>query len=440
MGVFIQIAQFLFSLSILILLHEAGHFFTAKLFKIRVEKFYLFFDPWFSLFKFKRGETEYGIGWLPLGGYVKISGMIDESMDKEQMKLPPEPWEFRAKPGWQRLIVMVAGVSVNLILGFLIYCALIYTQGTQETPISNLKYGIYCDSLASNAGLRRTDTIIGVGNIKINTLDSIVPSILLDGAKSIEVRRNGNIISIPISKTTLSDMLGDPKGFIDAGFPCVVDSVMPGMGAAKAGLRKNDSIVALDTIPIHIYQDLAPLLMKRKNKMVNLTMYRYKQLKMVTASINNDGKLGFYPKGPSNYIKTVKKQYSFFQSIPAGFNRAVKTVVVNVKSFVMLFTVKGAHKHLGGFISIGKNYAPVWDWSSLWQLTAFLSIMLAFINILPIPALDGGHVMFLVYEMITGRKPNEKVLEYAQYAGMILLLSLMLYANGMDIIRNFFHQ
>lgn len=435
MGVFVQIAQFLLSLSILIVLHEAGHFFTARMFKIKVEKFYLFFDPWFSLFKIKKGETEYGIGWLPLGGYVKISGMIDESMDKEQMKLPPQPWEFRAKPSWQRLIVMVAGVTVNVILGVLIYCMMTFTWGKEYLPTQNAIYGMHCDSLATKAGLRTSDFIVGIDGKYEPNFSKIAGDIVLNRAHSVQVMRDGKVQNLPISEDLLSQMLKDTKGFIDPYFPCVVDSVAPNTGAFKAGLKKGDRITKVGNKTITWFQDLGPALLKDSNKDVSITYLEGSESKVVTAHIDADGKLGFIPK--TDFFQTVKIKYGFFASIPEGIHMGVEAIKNYAKQLKVIFTVKDAHKQIGGFFTMGKAFSRVWDWQAFWGLTAFISIMLAFLNILPIPALDGGHVIFLLYEMLTGRKPNEKVMEYAQYAGMFILLSLIIYANGLDVGRLF---
>lgn len=435
MGVLVQISQLLLSLSILIVLHEGGHFTAARIFKIRVEKFYLFFDPWFSLFKIKRGETEYGIGWLPLGGYVKISGMIDESMDKEQMKQPPQPWEFRSKPAWQRLIVMVAGVTVNLILGVVIYTMVIYTYGTEYLPNANVKYGIYCDSLATKMGLKDGDKILSVDGKVIDDFNRIPLTIILDKAHSIAVSRNGQQVNVPISENDISQMLGDIKGFIQPQIPIYVDSVLPNTAAATIGLKKGDVITKIDTTPVQFYHQVSPLLLKYENKDVPVTYTSAGQAVTKTAHLGSDGKLGFYNKQPLDILKTDKTTYSLAASIPAGIDRAVATVKGYAQQLKVIFTVKGASKQVGGFITIGKAYSKVWNWQSFWVFTGFLSIMLAFLNILPIPALDGGHVLFLLYEMITGRKPSEKFLEYAQYAGMIILLTILVYANGNDIMR-----
>lgn len=438
MGVFVQISQFLLSLSLLIVLHEAGHFLSARLFKIKVEKFYLFFDPWFSLFKYKKGETEYGVGWLPLGGYVKIAGMIDESMDKEQMKQPPQPWEFRAKPSWQRLIVMVAGVTVNLLLGIIIYSGVLYAWGTDYLPTKNVTTGIYCDSTALKMGLQNGDKILSVDGKPVDNFDKIPLEIILNKAHSIQVTRNGEQKNIPLSENDISQLLKHPAGFIQPLFPCIVDSVVPGLGAQKAGLKKGDKIVQIDSSHVQYFQEVTALLKKDSDKDVQLVVMSGGTTKTLNAHVSSDGKLGFVADGDlSHFFKLEKTTYSFFGSIPAGIERGVETIKDYAKQLNVLVTVKDAHKQIGGFITLGKAYSKVWDWQKFWSFTGFLSIMLAFLNILPIPALDGGHVIFLLYEMLTGRKPNEKVLEYAQYAGMAILLTLLIYANGLDIGRLF---
>jgi regulator of sigma E protease len=437
MDILIKISQFLLGLSILIILHEAGHFFTARLFKIKVEKFYLFFDPWFSLFKFKKGDTEYGIGWLPLGGYVKIAGMIDESMDKEAMKQPPQPWEFRSKPAWQRLIVMVAGVTVNVLLAIVVYCMVLFVWGSEYLPTKNVKYGIYCDSTAIRIGLKNGDKVLTVGGKDVDNFDKIALTIIMDKANSIQVMRNGQQLNIPVSENDISEILKNPLEFIQPQFPCEVDSVVPGTGAAKAGLKKGDKILKLDTLVTEYFQQFKAAIVKDSNKDVMLTVNSDGQTRTLTVHVSNAGTIGFHQKDVTGYFQTVKKNYSFFESVPAGLNLAMESLNGYIKQVKVIFTVKGAAKQVGGFGTILKAYGGVWSWQHFWLLTAFLSIMLAFLNILPIPALDGGHVLFLLYEMITGRKPSDKFLEYAQWVGMIVLLSLIVFANGNDVFKLF---
>jgi regulator of sigma E protease len=431
-----QVAQFILSLSILIVLHELGHFIPAKLFKTKIEKFYLFFDPWFSLFKIKKGETEYGIGWLPLGGYVKIAGMIDESMDKEQMKLPPQDWEFRSKPAWQRLIIMIGGVTVNLILGVLIYAMVLFTWGESYLPNQNATYGIACDSLALKMGLRDGDKILSVDNAVVDNFAKIPAEIILNKAKTIQVERDGNKLDIPVSEEDISDMISKEMMLVSPRLPSEVDSVMPGTPAAAAQIQKGDRIIAIngDSTPYHHLVTRA--LQNNKNKPVTISVLRNNDTLNLKTTISENGTIGFYPK--TDYLKLQTRSYGFFESFPAGASKAYQTVNGYIKQFKVIFTVKDAHKQIGGFAKIASAYSTSWDWQGFWAFTAFLSIVLAIMNILPIPALDGGHVMFLLYEIITGRKPNEKVMEYAQYIGMALLLSLLLYANGNDIVKHFF--
>lgn len=438
MGVLTQIAQFILSLSILIILHEMGHFVPAKLFKTKVEKFYLFFDPWFSLFKVKRGETEYGIGWLPLGGYVKISGMIDESMDKEQMKLPPQPWEFRAKPAWQRLIIMIGGVTVNVILGILIYAMVLFAWGEEYLPTENVKYGVAVDSVAYQMGLRDGDHILSVDNKEVESINKVSYAVLINKAKSIEVNRNGEKISLPVTEDNLSKMIKSKSTLVEPLFPFDVDTVLAGKPAAIAGIKKGDQLIAINQTPTPYFQNAVKILKENKNKNVVVTLLRGKDTINVKPKVSDEGTIGLGPKSDLRaYFDIKTKSYSFLAAFPAGIHKAYDTFDGYIKQMKVIFTVKDAHKEIGGFMSIGKAYGTSWDWQRFWTFTAFLSIVLAIMNILPIPALDGGHVMFLLYEVITRRKPNEKIMEYAQYAGMFLLLALLLYANGNDVVRLF---
>lgn len=440
MEILIKATQFILSLSILVTLHELGHFIPARIFKMRVEKFYLFFDPWFSLFKRKKGETEYGVGWLPLGGYVKIAGMIDESMDKEQMKQPAQPWEFRSKPTWQRLIVMVGGVTVNVILGVLIYAMIAFTWGEEYLPVENAKYGIYCDSLAKSMGLQNGDKILSIDHKKVDAFAKLPIEIALNQGKTIQVDRNGQQIDILIKEETISAMIDEQNlksGFIDVLLPCEVDSLLPGLPAEKSGLKVGDKVVSINGEEAIAFQSVVEILQKNKEKEVAMVVNRGGEFDTIMVNVSAEGKIGFAPKPPDELFEMAKREYGFFESFPAGIRRGYDTFESYIRQMKMIFTVKDAHKSLGGFITIGKIFAPTWDWQRFWGFTAFFSIVLAIMNILPIPALDGGHVMFLTYEMITGRKPHEKVMEYAQYAGMILLLALMLYANGNDVVRLF---
>ncbi len=418
-----------------------GHFIPAKLFKTRVEKFYLFFDPWFSLFKIKRGDTEYGIGWLPLGGYVKISGMIDESMDKEQMKRPPESWEFRSKPAWQRLIIMVGGVTVNVILGVLIYAMVLFTWGKEYLPVENAKYGIACDSVALKMGLKNGDKILSVNGEYVENLNKVPVAIILDQATSIQVERDGAKIDVPITEDDLSRIIKSKNTFISARMPCVVDSLFPDKPIASSGIKVGDRITAIEDMPVAFFDEVVVELNKHKSEVVWITVDRagktVKAPVYVFLSPDGRGQIGFRPQSPAKHLELKKVSYSFLAAFPAGLEEGYEKIVMQVKQLSVLFTVKDAHQSLGGFYSLGKVYDEDWDWQVFWSFTAFLSVVLAFMNILPIPALDGGHIMFLLYEMVTRRKPNEKLMEYAQYAGMLLLLTLMVYAN-LDWLRSRF--
>ncbi|MDP4210616.1 MAG: RIP metalloprotease RseP [Bacteroidota bacterium] len=438
MEILVKAAQLLLSLSILVILHEFGHFAFAKLFNTRVEKFYLFFDPWFSLFKFKKGDTEYGIGWVPLGGYVKISGMIDESMDKEQMKLPPQPWEFRSKPSWQRLLIMVGGVMVNFLLALFIYSMVLYAWGEEYIPTANVKYGIACDSLALKTGLQNGDKILSVDHKKIEDFNRIVPEIVINNAQTIQVERNGSEVNVNISKEILPILIKDKNaGFFTPRFPFVIAELEKQSVAQKSGMQPKDKIVKINDKKIDYFDEFRTEVVKFKEKPVTVGLLRGKDTVTVSVVVPATGILGIRPS-IDNVFQTRKVSYSFLGSFPAGIKKGIYTVEKYVKSLKLLFQPKTkAYESLGGFITIGKIFPGVWDWEAFWNLTAFLSIILAVMNILPIPALDGGHVTFLLYEMVTGRKPGDKFLEYAQIVGMVLLLGLLLYANGNDIIKIF---
>lgn len=456
----IQAGQLLLSLSILIVLHEMGHFFPARWFGIKVEKFYLFFDPWFSLFKVKKGDTEYGIGWLPLGGYVKISGMIDESMDKEQMAQPPQPWEFRAKPAWQRLIVMVGGVTVNIIVGFFIYIMVLWVYGKDYLPTENITYGIYVNessALGENL-LQHGDRILTVGGIKPKTLEEANGLILIDGYRDLEVERNGKKISITLPEDIEQNVLNKGQRMIfDPRVPFVIDSILPDKNAEKSGLKKGDSIVGIEahrSVPFYMnkfkdaayfqpyfiessfYQDIAPEILASANNEIKLHIIRKDNLEIIPVKVDEKGIIGIGNKKLDKIFKIDHESYGFFESIPAGISSGWNTLTGYVKSLSLLFTPAGA-KSIGGFGSIGSLFSKKWDWYVFWTRTALISIILAFMNILPIPALDGGHVMFLLYEMITGRAPGQRFMEIAQIVGMVFLLSLLLYANANDIFKAF---
>ncbi|MFA5782070.1 MAG: RIP metalloprotease RseP [Bacteroidales bacterium] len=439
MEILIKALQLIMSLSILVILHELGHFIPAKLFKTRVEKFYLFFDPWFSLFKIKRKDTEYGIGWLPLGGYVKISGMIDESMDKEQMKQAPQPWEFRSKPAWQRLIIMLGGVSVNVLLAILIYIVMLAALGEEYLPAKNVKYGITCDSLALEMGLRNGDKIISVDNNVVEDFLKIPAEIILEQAKTIQVVRDGKAENIIIPTGFLNKLIRHKStDFIGLRFPFEIADFTKNSAAKKAGIKVNDKIIGLNGKWMNFYDEFRAEIVKHKSQTVNVAVLRNNDTLSLAVKVSAEGLIGIQTKAITNYFIFKKHEYSVIEAIPAGAVKAYKAIGNYLKQLKLIFSPETkAYESLGGFIAIGNFFPSEWDWVAFWNLTAFLSIILAIMNVLPIPALDGGHVLFLLYEIIVRRKPSEKFMEYAQYAGMILLLGLLLLANGNDVVKLF---
>ncbi len=445
MEILIKATQFILSLSLLIVLHELGHFIPAKLFKIRVEKFYLFFDYKFSIFKKKIGDTVYGIGWIPLGGYVKIAGMIDESMDTEQMKQPAQPWEFRSKPAWQRLIIMLGGVIVNFILGILIYICLMWTYGERFLPNENVKDGLWVqDQLAIDLGLQTGDKILTIDGEKIKKFREL-PSEFING-NNYTVERNGEVLEkeIPIDFISkLVDRGKDAGNFLAIRYPFVIAKLQKNSLNANVDILPKDIITAINGNEISYYDEAKPLLEKFKGQDISMTLKRGNETKKVSVKVSNDGKIGVLFGGLSmddleklGYYNLVEIKYSFAESIPAGTSKAWTTLTNYVKQLKKIFNPStGAYKGLGGFISIGSIFPSEFSWQAFWNITAFLSIMLGFMNLLPIPALDGGHVMFTLWEMITGKKPSDKFLEYAQVVGFLLLITLLVFANGNDIYR-----
>jgi len=437
--ILIRAAQFILSLSILIVLHELGHFIPAKLFKTKVEKFYLFFDPWFSLFKYKKGDTEYGIGWLPLGGYVKISGMVDESMDKEQLKQEPQPWEFRSKPAWQRLIIMLGGVFVNILLGFAIYIMVMFVWGSNELRTENLKHGVVVNIEGKDIGVENGDNIVALNGKTPKDISWLNEEIMFFGARELTIQKpNGELENITLPEDIDRKIVSAKAPLFSVPIPIVVDSVLPNTSASRAGLHKKDSIYAINDINTPFFHEFTKTLQDYKGETIALHVYRDGKPINVSIDVDTLGRIGFsYNPSLSNYYEISHIDYNVLTAIPAGFDFARRKLAGYVFSLKHLFTKDGA-KQIGGFATIGSLFAPVWDWHSFWVMTAFLSLILAVMNILPIPALDGGHVVFLLYEMITGRKPNEKVLEKAQLVGMIMLFGLLIFANGNDIMRIFF--
>lgn len=463
MEILIKAAQLITSLAILVTLHEFGHFIPAKLFKTRVEKFYLFFNPYFSFFRWKRvsgqkrkswfsktppadwaadpDTTEWGIGWVPLGGYVKIAGMIDESMDTEQLKNEPQPWEFRSKKAWQRLIIMIGGVTVNLVLGFVIYIGVVFTWGQLTLNQNKLKAGLSVHPYLAQYGIQSGDVILKLeGQAPLN-LDDINKEILLRGARRLTVKHaNGSIEHVQLPQDI------DNKLFESGALPAFslrakeikVAEVSKDAPAKKAGFKTNDQIVEVNGTPVQFYDEFIAILFANKNKVVDIKVAQNGNSKDTltrAVKVKANGTIGIM--ATSEYIDQKalsEKKYGFAKSISVGMQYGVNTLSDYISQFKFVFTKKGATQ-IGGFASIGNMFPPLWDWHTFWLTTALLSIILAFMNILPIPALDGGHVVFLLYEMITGKEAPQKVLEIAQYIGIFLLLSLMIYANGADLVR-----
>ena len=441
----LKAAQLLLSLSILVVLHEFGHFITAKWFKCRVEKFYLFFDPWFSLFKKKVGETEYGVGWLPLGGYVKISGMVDESMDKDQLKMPAQPYEFRSKPAWQRLIIMLGGVTVNILLAFIIYAGILMVWGEKKVPADSLKYGItFNDPIFRDLGFKNGDKIVAVDGKPIEEYTDILKKLIVVDS-SVDIIRDEQKMKLPMPVDLIGKLVEKKKKsegpMISPRVPVIVVDVADSGSAKKAGLQSGDEILMVDSTPTKFYDEFTALMStKKENDKVALTVKRKDTTVVLQTTLIAGGKVGFMtPFTPEQYdslgiYKYNVKKYGFFEAFPAGVVRAGYELKFYIDQFKKILSPQtGAYKGVGGFKAMGSVFSGQgWDWEHFWTITAFFSIVLAFMNLLPIPALDGGHVMFTLGEMITGRKPSDKFLEYAQIVGMVLLLSLMLYANGND--------
>ncbi|MGY8969629.1 MAG: RIP metalloprotease RseP [Flavobacteriales bacterium] len=430
---FIKAIQLLMSLSLLIVLHELGHFIPARIFKTRVEKFFLFFDVKFALFKKKIGDTTYGIGWLPLGGYVKISGMIDESMDTEQMKQPAQEWEFRAKPAWQRLIIMLGGVTVNLILGFLIYMMILFVWGKNTLTTDELPLGFKASPVAQEIGFEEGDQLVSIdGKILDNVMD-INRQLFLRPLKKITVKRaseNIEVITIPENIGQKMFETGEMMPLTPL-IPALIDSIEPNSPADMSGLKYNDRLVLVNKTSIVHWGDFQELMEEKKQLTLSVVIER--DGRMQSIEINTpEGILGVYPRTDS--IVYTNEKLSLDESIIEGFEYGYWTLYDYVSQFQYIFTKKGASQ-LGGFGAIGNMFPGTWNWKGFWSSTALISIILAFMNILPIPALDGGHVMFLAYEIVTGRKPNDKFMEYAQMFGFFLLLTLVLYANGNDLYR-----
>lgn len=437
----IRALQLIMSLSLLVIIHEGGHFLFARLFKVRVEKFCLFFDPWFTLFKFKpkNSETEYGIGWLPLGGYVKIAGMIDESMDVEQMKKPAQPWEFRSKPAGQRLLIMIGGVLFNFLLALFIYSMILFAWGDKYMLPKDMKMGMQFSEVAKGVGFQDGDILLYADGAELDRFPKMNRQIV--NAKEVTVLRDGKEVNVQIPEDLMNRLMAAKTYLSDCRYPFVVDSVVPGGAMAAAGMIRGDSIIALNGVATPAFNDYDNLVSEMRNnnasRDVELTFVRNGETMTVPLQLDSLYKASVYTYGPAHYYKVHDKDYGFFESFPAGIKLGVETLKGYVSDMKYVFSKEGANS-LGGFGTIGSIFPAQWDWHRFWEMTAFLSIILAFMNILPIPALDGGHVLFLLYEIVACRKPSDKFMEYAQMTGMFLLFALLIWANFNDIVRFFF--
>lgn len=436
----VKTAQFILSFSILVVLHELGHFIPARLFKARVEKFYLFFNPGFSLWKKKIGETEYGIGWIPFGGYVKIAGMIDESMDKEQMKLPPESWELRSKPAYQRLIVMLGGVFVNVILAIIIFIGLSFYWGEDTLPAKNVIYGVHPSELATKMGIVEGDIIVSLDQKELDNFESLEGKLILSNPKTLQVKRGDSLVSLNIPASLSSDLAKFKKTapFVTPRIPVVVDSIGKTAVILQGNMMKEDTLLAMNNQSIKYQYEFLAVKKKLADSIVLITAKRGSDTITIKTLINSSGQLGVFVKLPYALFTTVHKNYSFMEAIPEGVHRCYITLDNYVAGIKQIFTGKvNPNDSLGSLISIGNTFPSSWDWEKFWTLTAIFSIILAFMNVLPIPALDGGHALFILFEMITGKKPSDKFMEYAQIVGMLLMFGLMFYALGLDFWRLF---
>ena len=442
----IRALQLMLSLSLLVIIHEGGHFFFAKLFKIRVTKFYLFFDPWFSLFKFKpkNSETEYGMGWLPLGGYVQIAGMVDETQSSDDLDHPVQPWEFRAKPAWQRLLVMVGGVMMNFLLALFIYSMILFKWGDQYVSLQDMTYGMEFNERAEEIGFRDGDILLSADDQPLQRFDVDMLRAITE-ARVVKVNREGQEVEVFMPEISLLDVAKDVPAFVEPLLPNVVDSVVPGRPFAEVGIQSGDVLLAINETPLRSYNAFVSKLANLREaaeangqKTADFTLVYSRAGVQDTIAVQTDTlfMVGATSKALSDY-KVTTKEYGFFEAFPAGIALGVNTLKGYVNDMKYVFTKEGA-KNVGGFGTIGSIFPKVWDWHRFWEMTAFLSIILAFMNILPIPALDGGHVLFLLYEIIARRKPSDKFMERAQMVGMILLFGLLIWANFNDVVRFLF--
>jgi regulator of sigma E protease len=439
MVVLVKIAQFLLSISILVLVHELGHFLFARLFKARVEKFRIFFDYKFTIWKKKIGETDFGFGWIPLGGYVKIAGMIDESMDRDQMKKPPQPWEFRSKPAWQRLLIMIGGVLFNLLFAWFIYSATLNVWGDQYLPNENVVNGLVCSDVAKEVGFQTGDKVLSIYGESVERYSEINARILMDGPGEVLVMRDGKQESVYVRSDEVGAIIsGGGMLFDSPRIPFVVAQTAPGSGAELAGLMAGDRLMAVNGDTLRFFDQYSSHLKAFAGRKVSVALMRENALVEKIVLLDSLGKLGVYAVSPYSLLETESYTYSLVESIPQGFVRAKSTVVSYLKQLKLLASPEvKASESLGGFISIGRIFPGVWNWEMFWNLTAFLSILLAVMNILPIPALDGGHVIILLVEMITRRKPSQRILEMLQMVGIVFILALVIFANVNDVIGLF---
>lgn len=442
----IRALQLMMSLSLLVIIHEGGHFLFARLFKVRVTKFYLFFDPWFSLFKFKpkNSETEYGVGWLPLGGYVQIAGMVDETQDAEALKQPEQPWEFRAKPAWQRLLIMVGGVMMNFLLALFIYSMILFKWGDQYVSLQDMTYGMEFNERAEEIGFRDGDILLSADEKPLERFNVDMLRAITE-ARVVKVNRGGQEVEVFMPEVSLLDIAKDDPAFVEPLIPNVVDSVVPGRPFAEIGIQQGDTLLAVNGAALSSYNAFINKLAELRadaeeagQKSSNFSLIYSRAGVRDTIAVQTDTlyMVGATSKALADY-KLTKLEYGFFESFPAGIALGVNTLKGYVNDMKYVFTKEGA-KSVGGFGTIGSIFPSVWDWHRFWEMTAFLSIILAFMNILPIPALDGGHVLFLLYEIIARRKPSDKFMEYAQMGGMILLFGLLIWANFNDVLRFLF--
>ena len=436
----IKFTLFFISLSLLIVLHEFGHYIAARMFKTKVNKFYLFFDflfPFsnvlkFTLFKKKLGDTEYGIGWFPFGGYVDIDGMMGDPDDK--LGKAPEPHEFRAKKPWQRLIILAGGITVNFLLAIVIFTFVSWSYGESYLPAKNAKFGIYVDPIGEKIGLRNGDKVVSLDNVPVTDLHKAAGAILLDKPKSIQVERNGEKKSLLIPEGFDLQVVDKEVMLFDAGFPFVIDSVVPETGAALAGFKKGDRLVSLESDSILFFQQFSRLFKENKGKTVSVGFVRNGKLDSANVIVKEDGSIGAYYQPQYTYFDISKQEFGFIESWGQGWNRTISVLGNYVKQFRLIFSKVGASK-MGGFASIGKMYPSSWDWEAFWTTTAVISVILAFMNLLPIPVLDGGYILFILWEMITGKKVGDKFMQRALTIGMYFVLALLIFSNGNDIVR-----